>query len=97
MLSVVCTFHCFAEFSAAPVEDEGIETYTQDLGNGLVVSSSICINTGMGRSATGSYKANDYYSNGSLIGTIYLYGSFYYNGSTATATGASGAHAVASG
>ena len=65
-----------------------IASYTEDLGNNITVV--VTITQTVTRSTTTTTKAHDYYYDGQYIGRAALSASFYYDGSIARATGASG-------
>ncbi len=75
-----------------------IDLGVEDLGNGFTCHTTLTVNAGLSRASSkiGS-TTKDYSYWGSWIGTVQLNGSFTYNGSTATATGVSASHSVASG
>lgn len=83
LLAIAAAVPCFAQEN-----NQVVTTYTEDLGNGITVVTTIAKT--VTRSATSTTKTKDYYSGGQKIGRAALYGSFSYNGSTAQATGADG-------
>lgn len=91
-LILMCAFAvpCFAQETSTV-----IASYTEDLGNGIIVVTTITENTT--RSTTSHTKGKSYYSNGQLIGKAALSASFYYDGSTSRATAAYGTGSGANG
>ena len=83
LLATAIAVPCFAQEN-----NQVITTYTEDLGNGITVVTTIT--KAVTRSTTSTTKTKDYYSGGQQIGRAALYGSFSYNGSTAQATSAGG-------
>ena len=83
LLAIAAAVPCFAQEN-----NQVVTTYTEDLGNGITVVTTIAKT--VTRSTTSTTKTKDYYSGGQKIGRAALYGSFSYNGSTAQATGADG-------
>lgn len=92
LLMFVFAFSCFAQENA-----QVIKTYTEDLGNGITAVVTITKADGLTRSSTTHTVSKEYYSSGTYIGNAALIASFYYDGSTARATGASGAGSGANG
>lgn len=86
------SFSCFAQENTRI-----INTYTEDLGNGITAVVTISEVDSLTRSTTFHSISKDYYQSGSFIGTAALSASFSYNGSTAQATGASGTGSGANG
>lgn len=73
-------------------------TYTEDLGNGIRVVTTIVTDQTLTRSYTKTGSVTkDYTYNNASIGSVVLNGAFVYDGSTASATNASESHWVASG
>ncbi|WP_337575925.1 hypothetical protein [Fournierella sp.] len=70
---------CFAQESSTV-----IASYTEDLGNGITVVTTITENTS--RSTKSHSKNKNYYYSGQWIGQATLSASFYYDGSVARAT-----------
>ena len=89
-LAVALAAPCFAQGN-----ERVIASYSEDLGNGITAVTTITQT--VTRSTTSTTKATNYYSGGQYIGQAALYGSFYYDGSIARATGASGAGSGANG
>lgn len=90
LLTVVLAVPCFAK---EPTKI--LATYTEELGNGITVVTTITQT--VTRSTTSTTKSSNYYSNGQYIGQASLYGSFSYDGSISRATAASGAGSGANG
>lgn len=84
LLAATMAVPCFAQ-----EHTQVIATYTEDLGNGITAVTTITQT--VTRSTISRTKASNYYSSGQYIGQAALSASFSYNGSTAQATGASGA------
>lgn len=85
LLTFVFAFSCFAQDN-----ERVLKTYTEDLGNGITAVVTITENYGLTRGSKTHSITKDYYSDGTYIGVAALTASFYYDGSTARATGASG-------
>ena len=83
LLAIAAAVPCFAQEN-----NQVVTTYTEDLGNGITVVTTIAKT--VTRSTTSTTKTKDYYSGGQKIGRAALYGSFSYNGSTAQSTWTSG-------
>lgn len=83
LMTAMLALPCFAQGN-----ERVIATYTEDLGNGITAVTTITQT--VTRSTTSTTKAVNYYSGGQHIGQAALYGSFYYDGSTARATEAIG-------
>lgn len=92
LLMFVFAFSCFAQEN-----EQVIKTYTENLGNGITAVVTITETNGLTRSSKTHQISKEYYSSGTYIGVAALTASFYYDGSTARATGASGAGAGANG
>lgn len=90
LLAAAIAVPCFAQ-----EHTQVIATYTEDLGNGITAVTTITQT--VTRSTISRTKASNYYSSGQYIGQAALSASFFYNGSTAQATGASGAGSGANG
>lgn len=86
------SFSCFAQENTRI-----IKTYTEDLGNGITAVVTISEVDSLTRSSKTQTLTKEYYKDGSYIGYAVLSASFSYNGSTAQATGASGAGSGANG
>lgn len=75
-----------------------IDLGVEDLGNGFTCHTTIIVDGGSFRaSGKNGSTVKEYSWRGSWVGTVQLNGSFTYDGSTATATGVSSSHSVASG
>lgn len=85
LLMLVFAFSCFAQDN-----ERVLKTYTEDLGNGITAVVTITENYGLTRGSKTHSITKDYYSDGTYIGVAAMTASFYYDGSTARATGASG-------
>ena len=92
LLMFVFAFSCFAQEN-----ERVIKTYTEDLGNGITAVVTITETDSLTRSSKTHSITKDYYSSGTYIGAAALTASFYYDGSTARATGAGGAGSGANG
>lgn len=86
LLMFVFAFSCFAQESKRVVD-----TYTENLGNGVTAVVTITEIDNLARSSKAHQISKEYYSGGTYIGAAILNASFTYNGSTAQATAASGA------
>ena len=71
LLAIAAAVPCFAQEN-----NQVVTTYTEDLGNGITVVTTIAKT--VTRSATSTTKTKDYYSGGQKIGRAALYGSFSY-------------------
>ena len=85
LLMFVFALSCFAQDN-----ERVLKTYTEDLGNGITAVVTITENSGLTRGSKTHTLSKEYYSSGTYIGNAALMASFYYDGSTARATGASG-------
>ena len=85
LLMFIFAFSCFAQDN-----ERVLKTYTEDLGNGITAVVTITENYGLTRGSKTHSITKDYYADGTYIGVAALTASFYYDGSTARATGASG-------
>lgn len=88
------TVPCYAE----NVTNQPVATYTETVAEGVTCETTIYVDDVMTRaSARGGSINKDYYYKGERIASVVLNVSFTYDGSSATATGTSSDHAVASG
>ncbi|MEE0799666.1 MAG: hypothetical protein U0L91_00135 [Gemmiger sp.] len=96
-LAVGLALPCVAQELPASAQ-RTVSTTTEDLGDGWVVVTTVTESAAQARSSTkvGSKHA-EYTYEGRHIATVYLNGSFSYDGSSATATGVSASHVTASG
>lgn len=98
-ISFLLMFFLLAAATAAPClaqeNTQVIATYTEDLGNGI--TAVITITQTVSRSTINQTKSGQYYSSGQYIGQAALAATFFYNGSTSQATGASGVGSGANG
>ena len=85
-------------FASAADMGSSEETYVQDLGNGIVVTSTLTGSPSVARytNKTGTLKS-EFTANGTWIATITLTGNFKYNGITAGVNSASYTKTLASG
>ena len=90
VLAVALAVPCFAQGNT-----QVVATYTEDFGNGITAVTTITQT--VTRSSLTRTKASNYYASGQYIGQASLAASFYYDGSTARATGASGTGSGANG
>ena len=94
MLAVCLAVPGMALENKETVIDLGVE----DLGNGFTCHTTLTVDPSFARaSGKSGVTTQDYFWWGTWVGTVQLNGSFTYNGSTATATGVSASHSVASG
>lgn len=92
LLMFVFALSCFAQEN-----ERVIKTYTEDLGNGITAVVTITEADSLTRSTKTHSISKEYYSAGTYIGNAVLTANFYYDGSTARATGAGGAGSGANG
>ena len=85
LLTFVFALSCFAQDN-----ERVLKTYTEDLGNGITAVVTITESSGLTRGSKTHTLSKEYYSSGTYIGNAALMASFYYDGSIARATGASG-------
>ena len=86
MFMALFSLSCFAqENSSAKM------IYTEDLGNGFTAVVTLSETNGMARSSKTHSVTKEYYKDGTYIGAATLYASFHYDGSSSSATAASGA------
>lgn len=99
MLALVFVFYLLplpVAFAADSADYE--ETYVQDLGNGIVVTTTLTVPQSVARYTPRSgILKSEFTANGTWIATITLTGHFKYNGITAGVEGASYTKSVASG
>ena len=95
LLTIAFSVTCFAQ--EGPAQKEVIRSYTWQTEDGFTVVTTIEADLGNPRSSQRGSKTNQYYYDGAHVGTMVLNGEFYYDGSTARATGASKSYSTASG
>lgn len=102
MLAVVLSVLLLTGFSL-PCFAEGVpsqrvvSTSTRQTEDGFTIVTTIEVGLLSTRSVRGGSITEQYYYDGQEIGTMILMGTFYYDGSTARATGASKSYSTASG
>ena len=86
MFMALFSLSCFAQENSSAKK-----IYTEDLGDGITAVVTLSETNGMARSSKTYNVTKEYYKDGTYIGVATLYASFYYDGSSASATAASGA------
>ena len=98
VLSLVVVFSLAVPCFANGYEAEIVSVTSEVLDNGVVCTTTIYEYPSAARASTRKGSAQQKYTyDGKTIAYVYLNATFTYNGSTATATSASGEHSVASG
>ena len=84
MFMALFSLSCFAQENSF-----GKKIYTEDLGDGVTVVVTLSETNGIARSSRTHSVTKEYYKDGAYIGAATLYASFYYDGSSSSATAAS--------
>lgn len=92
MFMALFSLSCFAQENSSAKK-----IYTEDLGDGITAVVTLSETNGMARSSKTYNVTKEYYKDGTYIGVATLYASFYYDGSSASATAASGEGAGSNG
>ena len=96
VLLIVCfAMPCFAQDT--PAQRKIIGSYTWQTEDGFTVVTTIEMDLRSSRSTKTGSITNEYSYDGKHVATMVLNGEFYYDGSTARATGASKSYSTASG
>lgn len=95
LLTACFALPCFAQ--AAPAETVVVDSYTWQNEAGFTVVTTIEMSLKNTRSTKRGSITEQYYYDGKQVGTMVLNGEFFYDGSTARATGASKSYSTASG
>lgn len=95
LLTVCLALPCFAQ--ELPAQTEVVSSYTCHTADGFTVVTTIEVNLRNPRSSKSASRTEEYYYGGQRVATMVLNGEFYYDGSTARATGASKSYSTASG
>lgn len=106
MKKVISILLCavFAVTAAVPCFAQGTEepsvttySYTEDLGDGFTLETTVEVSTSLARSSRGASKTAEIKHYGTIVGVAVLKATFNYDGSTSSAASSSGVYSTASG
>lgn len=86
LLLAALSVTCFAQDHSSDMVT--VDSYSWQLTDEIIVVRTIQTSPAMMRSTKSASMTDDYYYSGKKVATMVLSGSFYYDGSTARATGA---------
>mgnify|MGYP005765921941 FL=1 len=95
LLLAALSVTCFAQDHSSDMVT--VDSYSWQLTDEIIVVRTIQTSPAMMRSTKSASMTDDYYYSGKKVATMVLSGSFYYDGSTARATGAKKSYSTASG